>query len=257
MNKLFLLFICIMGFIFLVLNLKIGALSTIPVFSLFFLIYFAKPKFIVKSRHWERIFKEKGFLQRVLIAICFFAFALFINHFIGVYVESIDGPALSDLILNNLKPIDFGPTSTYLQRLAMVIVAVCILFIWPTKIPFTLKAIAFLLIVRSFCLPLTHLGLPLGRIPDEIGSSNLDYINFTKDLFFSGHVAYPFFVFLLFERQKIIKYFMLINSMILSFIVLAMHLHYSIDVVAAYFFAYGTYKMATYFFKKDYELHRF
>jgi hypothetical protein len=257
MNKPLLLFCVATGIFLFALNVKAGTVALIPAILLFSCVYIAKPKFITKSRYWERIFKEKRFFQRFVLSVLFFVFAFYVNHLIGAYVESIDGPALSDIVLNNLKPIDFGMTPIFLQRLAYVVIAICILFIWPTKLPFALKTISFLLIVRSFCLPLTHLGLPAGRISDEIGLSNLEFVNFTKDLFFSGHVAFSFMGFLLFESKKVLKYFFLINSMILSFIVLAMHLHYSIDVVAAYFFAYGTYKLATYFFKKDYELHRY
>ena len=101
---------------------------------------------------------------------------------------------------------------------------------------------------------LTHLGLPAGRIPDEIELHHVEFINVTKDLFFSGHVALSFMGYLLL-RERVVGLMMLLGSLVLSFIVLAMHLHYSIDVLAAFFFTYGVYKITAYLFKKDYELY--
>ena len=69
---------------------------------------------------------------------------------------------------------------------------------------------------------------------------NIEIINFTKDLFFSGHVSFAFLGYLLLRKEKIIGYLLLASSIFMSFAVLAMHLHYTIDVVAAFFFTSST-----------------
>ena len=256
-RKSYILFLVFFALLLLYLELQIGIAATIFPFLVFILFYFVRPKFLAQSQCWRKIFEEKGYLSRFAVSAILFYFSFFITYIIGSYVEGTSGPAVPDIILNSLKPINFGPIPIYLSRIAMVVIVVYALFVRPTIAPFSLKAFSILLIVRSLSMGLTHLGLPAGRIPDEVGLSHVEAINFTKDLFFSGHVAVPFMVCLLFWgiKANLLKYVMLFISLFLSFVVLAMHLHYSIDVVAAFFFTYGIYKITAYLFKKDYELY--
>jgi membrane-associated phospholipid phosphatase len=64
----------------------------------------------------------------------------------------------------------------------------------------------------------------------------------TKDLFFSGHTATLFILFLVSEN-KIIKTIFLISTIAVAISVIMQHVHYSIDVFAAVFFAYACYKL--------------
>ncbi|MBW2997078.1 sphingomyelin synthase family protein [Candidatus Woesearchaeota archaeon] len=236
----------------------IVGLLVIPLyFGIFIFFYFKRPKFISSSKYWKKIFKQKKYIQNVLITFALLLLAYFINYKIGLYVESTQGPALGDIVLDNLPPIDISFILLYVSRIVMNGVPIFIMFMRPTKATFSFKALAFLMILRSISLTLTELGLPEGRIPDEMMLGNVEIINFTKDLFFSGHVAYPFLGFLLLRKDKIVSYLLLASSIFMSFAVLAMHLHYTIDVVAAFFFTYGLYKMTAYVFKKDYALHTY
>jgi membrane-associated phospholipid phosphatase len=64
----------------------------------------------------------------------------------------------------------------------------------------------------------------------------------TKDLFFSGHTATLFILFLVSEK-KIIKTVFLISTIAVAIAVLLQQVHYSIDVFAAVFFTYACYKL--------------
>ena len=64
----------------------------------------------------------------------------------------------------------------------------------------------------------------------------------TKDLFFSGHTATLFILFLVSEK-KIIKTIFLVSTIIVAISVLLQHVHYTIDVFAAIFFTYACYKL--------------
>ena len=61
-------------------------------------------------------------------------------------------------------------------------------------------------------------------------------------MFFSGHTAMPFLGFYLFRRSWV-RYAFLAGSIVMGFVVLAMHVHYSIDVLAAFFMTYGSYRI--------------
>ena len=89
----------------------------------------------------------------------------------------------------------------------------------------------------------THLGVPADAIKVS-APSFLGMFTFTNDLFFSGHTGLPFLGFLIFRKySKSVGYFMLASSIILAATVLLMHIHYTIDVFAAFFITYGIYKI--------------
>jgi len=64
----------------------------------------------------------------------------------------------------------------------------------------------------------------------------------TKDLFFSGHTATLFLLFLL-AQNKLLKSFFLISTILVGTAVLLQHVHYAIDVFVAPFVAYGSYRI--------------
>jgi membrane-associated phospholipid phosphatase len=64
----------------------------------------------------------------------------------------------------------------------------------------------------------------------------------TKDLFFSGHTATLFILFLVSEK-KVYKTIFLISTVAVAVAVLLQHVHYTIDVFAAVFFTYACYKL--------------
>jgi hypothetical protein len=63
----------------------------------------------------------------------------------------------------------------------------------------------------------------------------------TKDLFFSGHTATLFFLFLITEK-KLLRFLFLCASIAIAVLVILQHVHYTIDVLAAPFFTYAAYK---------------
>jgi hypothetical protein len=67
----------------------------------------------------------------------------------------------------------------------------------------------------------------------------------TKDLFFSGHVSTLFLMFLC-QKNKYFKFYTLISCLCVGILVLIQHIHYSIDVIFAFPFAYLCYQTAKY-----------
>ena len=95
---------------------------------------------------------------------------------------------------------------------------------------------------------MTHLAAPAGALQFHTPKI-LYFLNLGKDLFFSGHTAIPFLGFLLFKGEKI-RYVFLAMSIIMGAAVLLMHVHYTIDVVSAFFITFGTFKIGERIFKK-------
>jgi hypothetical protein len=71
-----------------------------------------------------------------------------------------------------------------------------------------------------------------------------------KDLFFSGHTASLFLLYLLNKDRTVSSKLLLMSSIFLGILLLVQHVHYTIDVIAAFPFAYLTYLIGAYFTKK-------
>ncbi|MBU1102603.1 sphingomyelin synthase family protein [Patescibacteria group bacterium] len=187
----------------------------------------------------------------VFAAIIFLLASLVLNYFAGSYATKNASNPVNDLILDNLPIVDVSIAFVY-GFSAFCIFALALAARNLQKLPFAFKTIALFVIIRSIFISLTHVA----PIPDA--EINYTYFLFNKivfngDLFFSAHVGLPFLAALLYWNNKKLRIFFLASSFFFGFIVLLGHLHYSIDVFAAFFITYGIFRLAQYFFKKDYK----
>ena len=113
----------------------------------------------------------------------------------------------------------------------------------PEKIPLGIFAAALFFFIRALCIASTNIGIP----PDHI-IPNIDEIDsfqfFRNDLFFSGHTGAPFLIALLIWKDIFWRNLFLIISVIMAFTVISMRLHYTIDIIGAYFITYGIFHIA-------------
>ena len=117
-------------------------------------------------------------------------------------------------------------------------------------------------LLRGLLIPLTGIGPVLGADinalhPFAVGPALLAILNplkalggnsagvyLTKDLFFSGHIATTFLLYLFARRfGKPGRIFLTLNLFTLVVVLLA-HLHYSIDIIAAYAITYAVYRVS-------------
>ena len=114
------------------------------------------------------------------------------------------------------------------------------------------KNIALFLLVRSFFITLTHIGpFPTSALIEPTKLNTL--FTSTGDLFFSAHTGSPFLMALVFWNNKTIRYILVALSVFFGIVVLMGHLHYTIDVVGAFFITYSIYSIAEQIFRKDKE----
>jgi len=123
----------------------------------------------------------------------------------------------------------------------------------PQSIPFVLKSIALFTLVRAFCISLTHIGPFPSQTDVTLGlvTSSLPSIFTGDDFFFSGHTGLPFLMALTFWDDWRLRLMILAFSLFLAAAVLLGHLHYSIDVVSAFFISFGVFCAAKVLFKRD------
>ncbi|VVB70535.1 Uncharacterised protein [uncultured archaeon] len=186
-------------------------------------------------------------LNYVLLAIAFLIAAIFVTQLAGIYADGKADVSVHDLILDNVGPYDLSFLFHYGLILVIAVLILYPLIYDPKKIHYAIGIFSLLLLVRAGFTMLTHLNQPFGAIAVST-SGPFNFLNYSADLFFSGHTAIPFLGFLLYDDKKL-KYFFLFSSIVLGITVLVMHVHYSIDVLSAYFITYGVYKIGSKIFK--------
>ncbi len=212
-------------------------------------------KLLARSRvqkvieQYRTYFRDKSFLVSTGSAILLFALSLWINFHAGIYATSRSSNYVTDVILSNI-PV-FHPEFLFVYGSVLLWVFVGILCLAkPRIIPFTLKSIALFVLVRAVFISITHIG-PFPTHMEINPASIVGDFTFGGDLFFSGHTGLPFLMALIFWENRFLRYTFIIASVVFAVVVLLAHLHYSIDVLGAFFITYTIFHIAEVIFKKD------
>ncbi|MFH1178373.1 MAG: phosphatase PAP2-related protein [bacterium] len=203
------------------------------------------------SSEWIRSLAEAVFLL-TLSFVC--------QHIATVYALSYSSRPTStyvgDLLLDNLPVVDLNFIIIEVALFAIVITVLFVVLFRPRYILFTLKALALFIAIRALFMSLTHMGIYPGHITPGSGffDAIYSYFNMQTGFFFSGHTGMPFLMALIFWKKPLERNLFLLLSFVFAIAVLLAHIHYSIDVLAAPFMAYGIFKIARYLFLRDYKL---
>lgn len=206
-------------------------------------------KFIhTHKRNWT----NKNFVVSVLAGCLLLLEGLVLNYIAGTYAAQHAGNAVNDILLDNLPVFNVG--IIFVESISFLIFfTVTVLVYKPNYIPFVVKSIGVFYIIRSIFVTLTHLG----QYPSHaqvITDGFVRFLTFGGDLFFSGHAGLPFLMALIFWENEYLRATFLAISFLLAVCVLLGHLHYSIDVFAAYFITYTIFHIAQRLFPHDYSL---
>lgn len=163
---------------------------------------------------------------------------------------------VGDLLLDNLPTLPLHFVIINVAIFFVVFGSLYIIFRYPRYVLFSLKAIALLIAIRAFFISLTHVGIYPGVVPPDYGffTNVYTYFNWQVGFFFSGHTSIPVLMALIFWKNVRMRTIFLSLAALFGLAVLLAHIHYSIDVFAAPFMAFGIFHMAKYLFPKDYAL---
>jgi membrane-associated phospholipid phosphatase len=208
-----------------------------------------KSKVTESSKNSKKAVSKLRYYASLLEAMILFIIAVFATHAASKYAHIKASNHVEDIILSNTDVHNFEFLFVHgAIILTFFVVALC--FRFTKTAPFVIKTVSFFILVRAVFVSLTHIGPYPSKL--ELESGLLDFITSGNDLFFSGHTGLPFLIALIFWDHKYIRYLFLLASVVFGVIVLLSHLHYSIDVFAAFFITYSIYHIALKFFHLDY-----
>jgi len=201
-------------------------------------------------------FSDKSFVLSFLGSILLVAAGVISQFYSSLYATYVSSGPVTDIILSNTRVYDVDLLFVYGTVIMFFFtIAICLKNI--NCAPFAMKSVAIFTLIRSVFVSLTHIS-PFPThilITSNFFSQRMFNGIFTgNDLFFSGHTGIPFLLALMFWDNKILRYVFLGFSILFAVVVLLGHLHYSIDVLSAYFITFSIFYICKFLFKKDWRL---
>jgi hypothetical protein len=199
---------------------------------------FIKNHIQISIKEWKSALSDRSFLLKLLITPGLFLVYSAITQKLGNYVEMRKGVILNDKLLEIIPSFDFSLSIFILLYSSLTIVIISHLH--KPKVILRIIEMHFLVaVVRQICILCVALEPPIGIIVlRDVFLENTVYPRnspLTKDLFFSGHVA-SIWLYSLCSENKMIKYYLGFATILMSFMILSMRVHYSYDVYGAFFF---------------------
>lgn len=150
------------------------------------------------------------------------------------FIAQRAGSIPDDPVLRSFSPIDLS-TAIFLVLYGTLMASLFYLLRRPTLFLRGLQAYVCLLLLRMGSMAVITLEPPVDLIPLIDPITQVFYpatVPFAKDLFFSGHTATLFILFLVIPDQRW-KPVLLVSTIFIGMAVIAQHVHWTIDVLAA------------------------
>ncbi len=200
------------------------------------------------------LLKDRRFVSSLIMGFFLVTLSCVINAYAVTYAtDSISNP-VTDIVLSNTPVYNVDGFFVYgAVLLIFIITMVCLARL--ERAPFVLKSVALFTVIRSFFVSLTHIS----PFPQHTAiTANFFTTWFPSaftgaDLFFSGHTGLPFLLALIFWDTLWLRTLFLGLSILFGAVVLLGHLHYTIDVVSAFFITFTIFTLAKSIFRKDWE----
>ncbi len=208
-----------------------------------------KETFSALRQRYQTCFRDHQYVWSFIAGIFLLAAGIASSVLAILYATSTASNPVTDLILSNIPVFDVDAAFVYGPLIFWIVVI--IYTAWrPERLPFTLKALAIFLLIRSAFVSLTHIS-PFPTHVQIDSSGLLPVFTTGKDQFFSGHTGLPFMIAMIYWRDKFMRNFALLSSFFFAVVVLLGHLHYSIDVFAAFFITYAIFHITLTIFHRD------
>lgn len=196
---------------------------------------------------------RKDLVVRTVLSVVFFSVAITANFLAGLYANERASSPVTDIVLSNTPALDIDGMFVY-GTFALIAFIGLVIAARPRRAPYVLHALGIFFLVRACFVAVTHIG----PFPDRVELNAAEYIARYlwggADLFFSGHTGAPFLLALIFWRESALRHAFLLWSLFFAVVVLLGHLHYTNDVLAAFFITYAVNDIAAALFPEDHSL---
>jgi hypothetical protein len=205
---------------------------------------------------YKTYFSDKKFVLSVIGGVILLSISLVVQFLASGYAARTSSGSVTDVFLSNTRVYDVGGIFVW-GSVVLTIFCVFLALRRPNYMPFLMKSVATFTLIRSVFISLTHISpFPTRALIDStfFTKEAFNGIFTGNDLFFSGHTGIPFLLALMFWENKTLRIIFLSFSVMFALVVLLGHLHYSIDVLSAYFITFSIFHICKVLYKKDWQL---
>jgi len=194
------------------------------------------------KQNWQEALNNRTFRKDLTWGILTGLALVVFTYYFFDYIENLPGGVvMSDWVLKMI-PAENVSTPIVLFELSVIILFLIRCISNPTMVITFLLAYILVLATRDITIGVTQLRPPIGliQLKDPIAAVIYRASSVNRDLFYSGHISL-LFLFYLCSTVKTDKYYILLAVIFVGILLLIQHVHYTVDVVCAPFFAYGCY----------------
>ncbi len=195
---------------------------------------------------WKAALSNYSYTIKLMTTIAIFAVGALQFPTYFAHIQKREGQILNDYILDYLPAHDVS-TPIFAVIYGLLIYMLCRILTKPNL--FLLFGLTFVIetvfrMTTIYLFPLNH-PQNLVILHDTFAELLIygDAEPITKDLFFSGHTATMVMIWL-FVEKPLEKFIAAIATFLLASLLLIQHVHYSVDVLGAFFFTYLSYLIA-------------
>jgi hypothetical protein len=194
------------------------------------------------ASRWKESLRSPSFRLQLLLTVPILGIVLSSLAQFVIWVELRTGVVLFDPLLASFQARDV----TWLVFALVyggLLLGLGTLSTRPAELLLALQSYTLILVMRMAGMYLAPLEPPLGIIPlkdpfvELFGSG----VVLTKDLFISGHVATLFLLFLT-AQHRVLRAVFLLATVVVGAGLIWQHVHYTVDLLAAPFVAFGCYR---------------
>jgi len=201
--------------------------------------------FELARQNWKKAWFNKSFRLNLMVGLVIMIALLILTSFFFKYIEdNPNGVILHDWVLNKLPSMDVSIPIVCFEVSVVTLLLVrsitspilCITF---------LIAFLFILIFRIITIGLTQLDPPIGLVVLKDPIADVVYRSgfIKRDLFYSGHASILFLSSFCLSK-RVDKYYVVSVAILVCILLLIQHVHYTIDIVCAPFFAFGCFSLS-------------
>ncbi|TWI98702.1 PAP2 superfamily protein [Mucilaginibacter frigoritolerans] len=205
----------------------------------------------LSAYRWKKTWAISKSRRQIIIGTVLMLFIVYMLPFFFNHIEKRNGVALNDWLLARIPA--YNVSVLIFAIIWSMILLILIRAIYKPSIYINYCwSLMFVCLARLACISIVPLNPPVGLIPltDPLTGVFYGESLITKDLFFSGHTATLTLIVLCLERRND-KIIAAIATVVVAFLLLVQHIHYTIDILAAPIVTYLCYTFTHYFLKKQ------
>lgn len=209
-------------------------------------------RYIYFKSNWHAALTNRYFVVEFIISTFILVLTMLIFSKFTIFVEMRKGIQFNDPVLESFKAIDL--TSPIFSMIyGGILFALASLVSSPYRLMILFEAYALMVLIRIVMMYILPLSPPIGMIllQDpfvEFFGTGKTLVN---DLFFSGHTATMFLLFLAVPKK--LKWIFLIITIFVAISVLIQKAHYTVDVLVAPYISFTCYHLILKFFRFRYK----